>query len=520
MTVTVASGMQNTLTGQPPLLVLQHVSKHFGGVKALNDVSCEVQQGELFGVIGPNGAGKSTLLSLISGTQHPGSGKILFAGQQLERLPPHTIARMGIGRAHQIPRPFNRITVQQNVLVPVSTHQRGRMASNHQAQDILETCGLQGKASQLAATLTLLDLKRLEVARSLALRPRLLLLDEVAAGLVGHEIDEIIQLIASVQASGVTIVLVEHVQAVIQQLAQRVMVLEWGSKIAEGTPEEIAKHPDVIAVYLGTHQDRPVVGQKSVSSTQQATNAQPLLRLEQVNMNYGKLPALREVDFEIRAGEIVAVLGANGAGKTTLTQAICGLVPIKGGKILFNDTDITRYPAYRRAQLGIALCHEGRRLFKDLTVRENIELGARYASRPSTPLQERITRIYELFPALKAHTNTLAGKLSGGQQQMVAIARGIVAEPKILLLDELSLGLAPQIVDQLFAVLPSIRQMDVSIVLIEQNIHRSLSIADRVYILERGHISFSGTPAELEYDEILQRAYFGDSTNRVRTLEE
>ena len=173
----------------------------------------------------------------------------------------------------------------------------------------------------------------------------------MAAGLVGHEIDEITHLIASVQAGGVTIVLVEHVQAVIQQLAERVMVLEWGIKIAEGTPKEIAEHPEVIAVYLGTNQDEPAARQRVVPSTPQAVNAPPLLRLEQVNTNYGKLRALRAVDFEVRAGEIVAVLGANGAGKTTLTQTICGLVPISGGKILFNDKDITKYPAYRRAQL-------------------------------------------------------------------------------------------------------------------------------------------------------------------------
>ncbi|HEV2653932.1 MAG TPA: ATP-binding cassette domain-containing protein [Ktedonobacteraceae bacterium] len=487
-------------------------------MKALDDVSFEVQQGGLFGVIGPNGAGKSTLLSLISGAQHPSSGEILFAGQRLERLPPHAIARLGIGRAHQIPRPFGRMTVQQNVLVPAHANQRGKTESHFHAREILETCGLQEKASQLASTLTLLDLKRLEVARALALRPRLLLLDEVAAGLVGHEIDEITHLIASVQAGGVTIVLVEHVQAVIQQLAERVMVLEWGIKIAEGTPKEIAEHPEVIAVYLGSQQDEPATRQRA--STQQAVNTAPLLRLEQVNTNYGKLQALRAVDFEIRAGEIVAVLGANGAGKTTLTQSICGLVPISAGKILFNDTDITRYPAYRRARLGIALCHEGRRLFKDLTVQENIELGARYASHSSTPLEERMARVYELFPVLKERAGTLAGKLSGGQQQMVAIARGVVAEPKVLLLDELSLGLAPQIVDQLFAVLPQICQWGVSIVLIEQNIHRSLSIADRAYILERGHVSFSGTPAELEHDETLHRAYFGDPTNRLRSLEE
>ena len=518
MTMAVTLGMQAELTKQRPLLVLHHVSKHFGGVKALDDVSFEVRQGGLFGVIGPNGAGKSTLLSLISGAQRPSSGEILFEGQRLERLPAYIIARLGIGRAHQIPRPFGRMTVQQNVLVPAHTHRSERMTSHLHAHEILETCGLQEKASQLAATLTLLDLKRLEVARALALRPRLLLLDEVAAGLVGQEINEITHLIASVQARGVTIVLVEHVQAVIQQLAERVMVLEWGSKLAEGTPQEIAEHPGVIAVYLGTKQEESATRQKAVPSPQLEVNTQPLLRLEQVNVNYGKLRALRAVDFEVRAGEIVAILGANGAGKTTLTQTICGLVPMSGGKILFNDTDITKYPAYRRAQLGIALCHEGRRLFKDLTVRENIELGARYASHSSTPLAERMTRIYELFPALKERAGTLAGKLSGGQQQMVAIARGVVAEPKVLLLDELSLGLAPRIVDQLFATLPQICRWGVSIVLIEQNIHRSLLIANRAYILERGQVSFSGTPTELEHNETLHRAYFGDSTNRLGTL--
>ena len=517
--MTVVPEMQGKSTKQHPLLQLHHVSKHFGGVKALNDVSCEIQQGELFGVIGPNGAGKSTLLSLISGAQRPSSGEILFEGQRLERLPPHVIAQLGIGRAHQIPRPFGRMTVQQNVLVPAHSHQRGAQ-SHRYAREILETCGLQEKASQLAAALTLLDLKRLEVARALALRPRLLLLDEVAAGLVGQEIDEIIRLIASVQASGVTIVLVEHVQTVIQQLAERVMVLEWGLKIAEGTPKEIAEHPEVIAVYFGSGQVEPVARQRDEASIQQAVNAPPLLRLEQVNVNYGKLRALHAVDFEVRRGEIVAVLGANGAGKTTLTQAICGLVPMSGGKILFGDTEITKYPAYRRAQLGIALCHEGRRLFKELTIRENIELGARYASNSSTPMEERMTRIYELFPVLKERADTLAGKLSGGQQQMVAIARGVVAEPKVLLLDELSLGLAPQIVDQLFAVLPQICQWGVSVVLIEQNIHRSLSIADRAYILERGHVSFNGTPSELEHDEILHLAYFGSSANSSRPFEE
>jgi branched-chain amino acid transport system ATP-binding protein len=517
MTMSIARA-HNTAKEDTPLLVLRHVSKHFGGVAALNDVSFEVQQGDILGIIGPNGAGKSTLLSLISGIQRLSAGEILFDHHRLDKLSPHAVARLGIGRAHQIPRPFGHMTVHQNVLVPTHSHNRVGGEVDLHARKILEVCGLQHRAQQLASTLTLLDLKRLEVARALALQPRLLLLDEVAAGLVGHEIEEITQLIASVQASGVTILLVEHVQALIQQLAKRVIVLDWGRKIAEGTPEQIAANPEVMAVYYGTGKpEAPAKRQVAVAShdghNQPASEV--LLRLEQVSVDYGKFRALRKVDFEVCRGEIVAVLGANGAGKTTLTRTISGLVPTSGGKIVFKETEITKEAAHRRARRGIAICHEGRRLFKELTVRENIELGAMYVPRTTPPLAERFERIYDLFPILKERASSLAGRLSGGQQQMVAIARALVSGPSLLLLDELSLGLAPQIIDQLFAAFDHILRWGVSIVLIEQHIHRSLAVADRVYLLERGHISFSGTPTELQQHEALHQAYFGDAVHRL-----
>jgi len=396
----------------------------------------------------------------------------------------------------------------------------------------------------LAGSLTLLNLKRLELARALALEPRLLLLDEVAAGLVVHEIEEITQLIASIQARGVTIVLVEHVQAVVHALAERVIVLDWGRKIAEGTPSQIAKNPDVIKVYFGTEQEKPALTEEQIPATKQAVSSvssSPLLSTRQLSVDYGKLRALRSVDFEVRAGEIVAVVGANGAGKTTLTQAISGLVPLSEGKILLDGKDITTAAAHQRARQGIALCHEGRRLFREQTVRENLELGAAYAGggrrggsgeewsggaclRPgpysSTPFEERLRRVYELFPVLKERAGSLAGRLSGGQQQMVAIGRALIAEPRLLVLDELSLGLAPLIVDQLFAAFPHILSWGISIVLIEQNVHRSLAVANRVYVLERGRVVFSGTPAEVNEHPALHQAYFGAAGERPTAPEQ
>src|SRR5712692_7064921 len=260
-----ASDSSEKLSTDFPLLTLRHVTKRFGGVTALDDINFEVRRGELLGVIGPNGAGKSTLLSLISGAQRVSTGEILFDENHLDRLPAHTIARLGIGRAHQ------------NVLIP--THSRGSSAkhASHSADEILELCGLLQKRDLLAGSLTLLNLKRLELARALALEPRLLLLDEVAAGLVAHEIDEITNLIASIQAhgvpiapGGVTIVLVEHVQAVVHALAERVIVLDWGRKIAEGTPRQIAKTPDVITVYLGTEQEKPALTEEQIPATKPA----------------------------------------------------------------------------------------------------------------------------------------------------------------------------------------------------------------------------------------------------------
>jgi branched-chain amino acid transport system ATP-binding protein len=481
-----------------PTLSVREVTKRFGGVAALSDLSFDVAPGELLGVIGPNGAGKSTLLSLIKGAHRPTAGEIVFAGEhRIDRMRPHAAARLGISRAHQIPRPFGRMTVRQNLLV--AAHSAAGDGSD--VDGVLELCGLTDHAEREARTLTLLDLKRLEVARALALDPQLLLLDEVAAGLVGHEVEEITALIASVHERGVTIILVEHVQALVQALAQRVIVLDFGRKIATGTPTEIAEDPEVIRIYLGTG------GATSIKRDKPVTRP-TLLSVSGVSVDYGKLRALRSVDFQVCASEIVAVLGANGAGKSSLARTLAGLVPAAEGQVELAGEDVTHRLGHHRARAGIALCHEGRRLFSELTVRENLELAA-YSGASTSHKEDLFTRVYDLFPLLRDRSGAYAGQLSGGQQQMVAIARALMSDPHIAIFDELSLGLAPQIIDEIYEVVGQIRSWGISVVLIEQNAYRALAVADRAYVLEHGRVSFVGAPWELEGEEALREAYFG-----------
>jgi branched-chain amino acid transport system ATP-binding protein len=494
------------------LLELDGVTKRFGGVVAVDELSFAVAEGDVLGVIGPNGAGKTTLLSLISGAQRPSRGQIVFDGRhRLERLRPHAVARLGIARAHQVPRPFHGMTVRQNVMVAAQAS--GRQAREHAAwvAEVCRLCGVTDVDRQVES-LRLLELKRLGVARALALDPKLLLLDEVAAGLVGDEVSEIVELIRSVRERGVTVILVEHVQALIQQLAGHVIVLDWGRKVAEGAPAAVATDPEVIRIYLGDgggHQPA-----RRVRNEPAGTAAAALLAVDDLTVEYGKARALRGVSIEVAAGELVAVVGANGAGKTSLALAIAGMVRAAGGTIRLAGEDISSASAHARARAGIALCHEGRQLFGGLTVEENLRLPTDYVRRPGPALEERLERVYQLFPALRERAHSPAAELSGGQQQMVAIGRALMPQPRLVIFDELSLGLAPKVVDEIFAVVPQILEWGVAVVLIEQNVHRSLAIADRAYVIERGEVVLSGPADELED---VQQAYFGARTSTLTT---
>lgn len=243
-----------------------------------------------------------------------------------------------------------------------------------------------------------------------------------------------------------------------------------------------------------------------------------MLQLEHISVWYGKHEALHDVSLEALTGKTTVILGANGAGKTTLLKVIGGLVkPLPGGRIVFEGRSLENVPPHRIVAEGIALVPEGRRLFGEMTVIDNLRLGA-YTEHARAGEENQLERMLSLFPRLAERRDQLAKTMSGGEQQMLAIARALMSEPKILLLDEPSLGLSPRLVKDLFSVLRKITQGGQAVVLVEQNVHQSLRLADRVYVLENGRIVRSGSPAEIEEDKVIQQAYLGIESERSMSI--
>ena len=233
-----------------------------------------------------------------------------------------------------------------------------------------------------------------------------------------------------------------------------------------------------------------------------------MLVLSAVSASYGAVPAVSDVSIEVGEGEAVGLLGANGAGKSTTLRAISGLVQLTAGRITFLDQDIAALPAYRIAELGIAHVPEGRQVFPELTVKENLEIGA-YIPRAKAERSRSLDLVFNIFPVLAERRKQLAGTMSGGEQQMLAVGRGLMLQPRLLMLDEPSLGLAPVMTDATFQKIQEIHAMGTAILLVEQNVSRALSLVQRAYVLESGKVIMQGTSAELANNGQVQAAYLG-----------
>jgi branched-chain amino acid transport system ATP-binding protein len=283
-------------------------------------------------------------------------------------------------------------------------------------------------------------------------------------------------------------------------------VIDFGSFLAEGPPEEVRKNEQVIVAYLGTGS----AGSRQAAPAQQAPSPapNPVIEVRDLEVRYGAVPALHGITLAAPEGAITAIVGANGAGKSTLLATISGLVPAHRGSVRYRGRDVTRTSCEERVAQGIILCPEGRRLFPDMTVQENLLLGGYQLAEP-TAIDAHLERVFALFPRIAGRRKQLAGTLSGGEQQMVAIGRALMAAPQVLLLDEPSLGLAPNLVELIFATIAEIKASGTSIILVEQNAAMALEIADRGYVIETGDVTLSGAAAELKARRDVVEAYLG-----------
>lgn len=480
------------------VLEVAGISKHFGGIRAVSHARLSVDAGEIHALIGPNGAGKTTLFNLVSSLYFPDEGTIRLDGRDIHGLPVQEICQRGLARSFQITSLFKASSIYENIRLSLQARHPGRFniwrdvdsyTDVHvETAELIRFLGLEGIEHIQGGELSYGGQRLVDLGIALGSKPQVLLLDEPLAGLAAAERERVSNLIKSI-ASNIPVLIVEHDIDRVLGFSRRVTVMNQGEVLMTGTPAEVRADRRVQEIYTGT--GRPAAAGRAATGSGEKC----VLRFEKVNAFYGKSHILNDATLDVRDNEIVALLGRNGAGKSTLLKTLCGLVPPASGMIEFDGRIIAGLPAPDIARMGVGYVPQGRGLFAGMTVADNLALGrlARSSTGDSGVVWSE-DQILRFFPLLKERMHVAADYLSGGEQQMVAVARALSGNVKLLLLDEPFEGLAPAVILELFEAFNQLRK-DLSIVIVEHNLDLVLALADRVFVLERGVVFHKG-PAE------------------------
>lgn len=534
----------------PELLEVSDLTIRFGGVKAVEKLSFSVSANSFVGMMGPNGAGKTTVINVLSRVYTPNQGKITFDGQDLLKLRGDQLIELGVARTFQdlnffslIPDMmvidyvrlgqfgiFNNSILSDGLQVKRSRTKEWELKKN--ARRILEffremregleppqaergypiLYGKEGFADlidvehQTIDSLSFAWRRRLDLARALVSKPRFLLLDEPSQGLPPSEIENLGRVLKKIRSEfNLSALIVEHNMPILMDTSDKVIVMNSGEKFIEGPPGEIRKNPQVIEEYLGKSNE-PGASKIEVASParekEEKTTQSPILEVKDLDVYYGQAQALFSISVDLYPHQITTVLGTNGSGKSTLLKAISGIEKPTFGEIWVNGEFLPLgWPEFSAAR-GVQYVPQGHVIFPEISVLDNLKVGGYLASKKKGyNLKKEVERILHFFPQLTDVLKVEATKLSGGQQQMLAISQALIAHPQVLLLDEPSLGLAPIYVEAIFSIIKQISiEEGCSILMVEQNVAKALEVSDYIYMLNAGILTGKGPSERFKAD--------------------